>query len=450
MKNDVEESTLEAMIRQVVEDEIVTFVSSLQDLLVRLMEANEPKEAETLFRESLLGAGAKMFGKAFERMDNEIRKIVRDRGHRDDSGGFCQGLIEGKGRKPIRIQTVLGQMVVNRWTGICRKCGKFIGSVEQILDVTNGMSAAAASAVSLAGVIQPYRPSEDVLQELLGIRIDDNRIRRTVISLASRSEDTMVHAFSEAQGVLPSSDSTVYVTIDGGRIRMSQEHAWREPCCALLLWKDKQENWVKFGLSDPLCKEAVLGPLDEWMQRLRIANPNQDVVIIADGAGWIWNWAEKYPWAIKILDYYHLKEHVCDAAKALYGEDQKQIEKWTDDIIDRLWRGWVPSTIEMLKQMEYEGDLANEKKEAVKDLVTYLVNHPGLIDYARHRNAGRNIGSGSIESFCKQLFTMRMKGPGMFWGAEGAKAVMSLRTLYLTNKWNLLWDRPQQSMDPAA
>jgi len=434
---------MEKVIRQVAEKEIGEIVGTLCSFLIGLMQENSPKEAEELFRKQLLSIGAKILGEAFERADYQIRQVIRERGHRDDQGCFCDGGIEGKGCKPITIQTILGEMQVNRWTGICKKCGKWIGSVEELLDVVNGMSAAAAHVVSLAGTLQPYNQSEDLLHDLVGIEIDDNRIQRTIISLSPRAEECMIQSFSGNCGVLPPAESTVYVMIDGGRIRMRENNAWREPVCALLMWADENGNWVKYGLSDPLHKEPVLTVLDEWLERLKIANPEQEVVIIADGAGWIWNWALKYTWAIKILDYSHLKEHVWKAARILYGEGKKETEDWVDTIMDRLWRGWVPSTIEMLKQMKSDENMGSVKRKALDKLVTYLKNHKGLIAYGKHRNAGRKIGSGSIESFCKQLFSMRMKGPGMFWSEEGAKAVMSLRTLYLTNNWDLLWQKPK-------
>lgn len=52
------------------------------------------------------------------------------------------------------------------------------------------------------------------------------------------------------------------------------------------------------------------------------------VIIIADGAEWIWKWAEKYEKAVKILDYYHLKEHLYQAGTALYGEDSLRVRQW--------------------------------------------------------------------------------------------------------------------------
>jgi transposase len=44
-------------------------------------------------------------------------------------------------------------------------------------------------------------------------------------------------------------------------------------------------------------------------------------VVIGDGAAWIWNIAaELFPQALQIVDRYHVKEHLSQVAKALYGQ----------------------------------------------------------------------------------------------------------------------------------
>ena len=46
----------------------------------------------------------------------------------------------------------------------------------------------------------------------------------------------------------------------------------------------------------------------------------QQVVVLGDGAPWIWNLvAEHFPEAVQIVDLYHAKEHVWDVAHAVFG-----------------------------------------------------------------------------------------------------------------------------------
>lgn len=64
---------------------------------------------------------------------------------------------------------------------------------------------------------------------------------------------------------------------------------------------------------------------------------------------------------------------------------------------------------------------------------------------ARARATRWRIGLEAIESFCKHLFSMRMKGLGMLWSKEGARHVMDLRTVYLPRTWDQLWRSPTRN-----
>ncbi|MFC1707452.1 UPF0236 family transposase-like protein [Planctomycetota bacterium] len=302
------------------------------------------------------------------------------------------------------------------------------------------MTGACASAVASSAVTLPYEQAQEQLRRLAGISIDDNRIHRTVAAVSGRAVDMLNQ---DPASVLrsvgaPPSGTWIYVLIDGGRIRFREDASWREPCVGLIMWERSDGKWEKIGFSDPRDKAFVTRMLDRWLELFR-KRGRRKVAIIADGAEWIWRWAANHPWTVQILDYYHLKEHVWEAAKALHGEDTAQASQWVDEIMSRLWRGWVPSTVELLDLETARADQPVEHREALAALATYLENHDGLIAYARRRRAGCAIGSGAIESCCKQLFSMRMKGSGMFWGEDGARNLMDLRTVYITGQWDRLW-----------
>ena len=57
------------------------------------------------------------------------------------------------------------------------------------------------------------------------------------------------------------------------------------------------------------------------------------------------------------------------------------------------------------------------------------------MDYAAYRARGLQIGSGSVESGCKQLVTARLKQAGMIWSADGAAAVATVRAWLKSDRW---------------
>lgn len=321
------------------------------------------------------------------------------------------------------------------------------------------MTPALSSAVALAGTCEVFEQASGLLKATLHQDIDDNRVQKTVGYVAKRAsgwETLGEEQLEEVLGEMAVEEPlTVYVGVDGGRIRFIDE-GWKEPCEGVIWWKDPLTGKGKrVVLGDAREKAKVLGALDRFLTVALERCAQLTVIILADGAEWIWKWAEKYGKAVKILDYYHLKEHLYQAGRALYGEDSLRVRQWVKPLENLLWEGEVAKTVARIEQMKPYGNAQEKgrKQEALKDLATYLKNHEGLLAYSEHREQGRTIGSGTVESTCKQLFNMRLKGPGMFWSVPGAQAVIHLRCVNLSRRWDQLWRPPhyyQQEMAVAA
>jgi hypothetical protein len=52
---------------------------------------------------------------------------------------------------------------------------------------------------------------------------------------------------------------------------------------------------------------------------------------------------------------------------------------------------------------------------------------------------GLPIASGVVEAACKTLATQRMKQSGMSWGQTGGQAILTLRSLIQSNRWEQGW-----------
>ena len=193
------------------------------------------------------------------------------------------------------------------------------------------------------------------------------------------------------------------------------------------------------------------------------------LVFIADGAEWIWKRAMRYfPGAIQILDWYHAVEHLADAIKTcvmaeLAGSptqadkkmaaeklrNEKEIQALYEQLYEQkletakslMWDGEVSKLLSFLKRLP--GNMANKSladsstspdvKECVRKTVQYFHNNRKRMRYDEYRERGFRIGSGSMESACKQVVTTRLKGAGMRWSDSGAQAMGHLRALFLSD-----------------
>jgi hypothetical protein len=128
---------------------------------------------------------------------------------------------------------------------------------------------------------------------------------------------------------------------------------------------------------------------------------------LGDGAWWIWRVSgEHFPTAQEIVDWYHVSF-----------QDKAQQERWVKKRKTELWVGQaeqIATTIEALAQ-QHPDHQAELKAEA-----GYFRNNHRRMQCQEFREEGYPIGSGTVESGCKQLVTMRMKRPGMRWSRSGA------------------------------
>lgn len=59
--------------------------------------------------------------------------------------------------------------------------------------------------------------------------------------------------------------------------------------------------------------------------------------------------------------------------------------------------------------------------------------------YASLRAVGLPTGSGTTEGACKSLVMIRAKRCGQRWHPKGIKSVLTLRSLYMSNRLDTFW-----------
>ena len=72
------------------------------------------------------------------------------------------------------------------------------------------------------------------------------------------------------------------------------------------------------------------------------------------------------------------------------------------------------------------------KRDSLLRLISYYENNRIRMKYKKHRDAGRKIGSGMIESVHKHVIQARMKRAGQHWSEKDVEKMSRLRTRYKT------------------
>jgi hypothetical protein len=173
----------------------------------------------------------------------------------------------------------------------------------------------------------------------------------------------------------------------------------------------------------------------------------EEVVVIGDGAPWIWNLADEYfPNATEIIDYMHAKKHLYDIAKQVFGEeDRETIETWVRTLETPLYTG---ETSQVIAGIQALGKQNPEMLDAIKREVGYFQKHAHRMQYQTFNEKGYQIGSGVIESACKHVVAQRCKQAGMRWSKPGINAILFWRCLLKNDTWDTYWDT-QDSQNAA-
>ncbi len=173
----------------------------------------------------------------------------------------------------------------------------------------------------------------------------------------------------------------------------------------------------------------------------------EEVVVIGDGAAWIWNLAdEHFPGATEIVDYMHAKTHVYDIAKQALGEDNPEaVETWVRATEPPLYNGETEKVVARIRDLLKQNPAIEDRIETE---VGYFQKHRHRMQYRALNEKGYQIGSGVIESACKHVVAERCKQAGMRWTQPGINAILFWRCLLKNDAADTYWET--QTMQNAA
>jgi len=175
-------------------------------------------------------------------------------------------------------------------------------------------------------------------------------------------------------------------------------------------------------------------PLVQEVYRQARGQNAAEVIVLADGARWIWTLVEDVvPQAIPILDFRHAKHYLWEAGKLIYGEGSALVAPWVKAQETLLLED---KGEEVIVHLQHFLDLRPE----LAPIIHYFEHNAAWMRYGTYRQRGYFIGSGAIESGGKQLTAARIKGAGMRWNVQDLNTLLTLRCVFLEHSWQTYWD----------
>lgn len=190
----------------------------------------------------------------------------------------------------------------------------------------------------------------------------------------------------------------------------------------------------KEGLDTGIVTRGCLGTLEDItvftprmvaLARQWGAPQAQELVVLGDGAAWIWNLASRYfPQGVQIVDLWHVLERLWTVAEARFGSRTTAAKAWLEQMRSHLEQDLVGTVIAELERWEPQRQAHRALRE---EQLTFFANNRERMQYQTYLARGYMVGSGAIESRCKQLVQRRLHEGGMHWREQTAEAVLAIR-----------------------
>ena len=424
-------------------------------------EAQTMAEFELAFREALRKIGAEALGIFLSGLQKTPESEIACE---------CGGRLHYQRMRPAVTTSVFGKVVYRRAYYAGCSCGGGMAPLDKTYGLAaGGVSSGLAQLMALAGIAFSFEESEQWLKEFLLFEVSENSIRSETQKmglLQQKGEEADIQTSQNEKALQlrlreeHQPAQRLYGSIDAAKVRIEPRARKGEAVPEHEDWRDMKVGcWYQV--------EAVTVSRQSSRQRLKaqreatvfrttqhkyycdIAHVDQfgklvwatgcqvtadlvaELVFVCDGAAWIWELvAHYYPKAVQIVDWYHAEDRLKRLADAVFSS-ASQRQHWLAPVVEFLWQGQVEEVILACKR------LAGKHDEA-RQALTYFSNNRHRMRYDFFRAQGYLIGSGTIESGCKQIVTQRLKRSGAQWIVEGAVLTAKARAAWLSGAWDAL------------
>lgn len=367
------------------------------------------------------------------------------------------------------VRTLIGPVSYVRSYYYCRACGTGRAPLDEALGQdTRDVSAGVVRLVAEFGAHLSFGTSAALLEKAQpAIALSARQVETIAEAVGAQAACVQQAAVAQATetplaqaphphlrlvGAPPTPPHTWIIEMDGVHAPL-RDGTWQEVKCGLVYRHDQRLEISKDrGVLLQKLRCAVRGGVAQFRSQLWAqlhaagVREHDQLVVLGDGAAWIDETvAELFPQALRILDFFHVAEHLWEVAHARFGEGTAAAKNWMKTKLEQLKAGGWTRVYRALKQLRLTGAAAQTRDQTVG----YLKRHATQLAYDKYQAADLPIGSGAIEGTCKHLVTSRCKQAGMRWSTAGLDALLALRcqvlneqldTLLPPPKLKLVWD----------
>lgn len=416
-------------------------------------------EIEQEFREVLRQIGMKALGFYLSGLQKTPESEIRC---------SCGGQLHYQRMREAKLLSVFGKVSYERAYYAGCQCQRGKAPLDEDYGLKPGaFTSGLAQLMALAGIAFSFEESGKWLSEFLLFEISENSIRSETEGLGLIQKQADEQAIESSQEEKALQDRLLHVpenvpvrlygSIDAAKVRIEPRAKRGEMVPAHENWRDMKVGcWYQAEAVSKMRQSkrqkakaerdgtvfrttnhhyfCDISPADQFGKLLWASGCQNwvdlvpELVFVCDGAIWIWDLVSHYYQNAKqIVDWYHAEDHLKKLAEAVFASPDER-RAWLDPVTELLWQGQVEEVVQACKHLE-------NQHPHVQPTALYFANNLERMRYDQFRAQGYLIGSGTIESGCKQIVTQRLKRSGAQWTVDGAVQTAKARAVWLSGDW---------------
>lgn len=347
------------------------------------------------------------------------------------------------------MRTLLGTIEVEQPYYYCAHCRQGVPSEGRL----EHFSPAVQQLAALAGIQQSYQQGAQLLWQMSGVNLSESSLERLTEKagerLAQRQQqgetftgETAWDWQRDGQG-----RRCGYASIDLTGVRQQGPGGAKAAGRMVAVGRvynapdaegSPRESMCVAGLSD-------LSALTTHLAAMATAVGGDQVeqwVVLCDGGSGLENALKTaFPHCQVILDFWHAQNYLVELSQAWPFATDAHRQTWLNTLRHQLKHHGGSSVLLELRQLPLPPQASATLKTAYESTLRYFENQASRMNYPYYVSQGWQIGSGPVESCCKQVVNSRLCGSGMRWSSPSTDQVSRLRSLWISGPscWQSFW-----------
>ena len=360
-------------------------------------------------------------------------------------------------RQPMRLRTGCGVVVLRVWHGQNPADGRWGCPIRQRWNLTphQQLSPALEDKLAYFATVTGSYAAAAQLAAKVGSPVEDSTVQALVQRLGARAEaQTQARLAHPPVEKEPQRAPTALAVLmlDGYQVRFrgpgwgknktrQARVEWHEEKVGVF-YRHEQAAQAERG---QLVEKVVVGwqgePLElgrrlHWEAQRGGLGWAAAVLAVADGAPWIWNVVtDRWPHAQQLLDFYHASQHLWTVGEVVQPREVAARQTWVERRLHQLRHG---QERRVLRELTALRGGRGEAGIVLRREQNYFATQAGRMNYAAMAQRGWPIGSGAVESACRQR-QCRRKRVGQFWTEAGLRHLGALEEARDNGHWDELW-----------